>query len=267
MLLKKAFQPSHSANRMKNEGDVKGARQHYFNTKTANLKFLLQRRFEWMNKYIQPTHKGIEVGAGTGISKQFITNSHFKITDFANHDWLDVKGVDALKTPFASNEFNFIISSNMIHHVPYPVAFFKEMSRILQPGGYLLIQEINLSFFMRLLLRLMKHEGYNYQINIYDENLICTNPDDLWSANCAIPNLLFDNIKKFQSKISDFKIIHQSYSEFFNFLNSGGVIAKTAFIPLPKIFLHFFNALDTLLTKFFPNIFALQRQIVLQKIK
>src|SRR6185295_784219 len=99
---------------------------------------------------------------GIGVSKLFLKNpKQLLLTDFTEDDWLDVKNVDALATPFEAENFDFVLSSNMIHHVPYPGKFFHEMHRILKPGGVLLIQEINASFFMRLILRLMRHEGYS----------------------------------------------------------------------------------------------------------
>ncbi|MDO8504521.1 MAG: class I SAM-dependent methyltransferase [Candidatus Liptonbacteria bacterium] len=265
-MLKKPYRPEHGFNRMRSEGDVGAARANFFKSKSHNLKFLLQNRFEWMNQYIKPGDKGVEVGAGAGLSKLFIKADKFLLSDYAPNDWLDVKNVDALKTPFADAEFDFVVSSNMIHHTPYPVMFFEEMRRILKPGGVLLIQEINASFFMRLILKAMRHEGYSFEPDVFDRNKICTDPNDLWSANCAIPNLLFDDVEKFKNKIPYFRLEKTGFSEFFNFINSGGVIAKTVYVPLPIFALKILKFKDDILTRLFPQIFALQRQIVLRKI-
>lgn len=263
----KCYKPkNHGENRMKDEGNVVSARKYYFENKSNNLKFLLKKRFTWMNDFINEHDTGIEVGCGTGISKEFIKSSHFKITDYANHEWLDIKMVDALNTPFEKESFDFIVSSNMIHHVPYPMRFFEEMYRILKPKGKIIIQEINCSWVMRKVLRLMRHEGYDFAAKVFDENFICTDPNDLWSANCAIPNLLFDDKVQFANQIKKFRIMHYSFSECLIFLNSGGVISKTIFIPLPKIILKIINGIDSALCKIAPKIFALQRQIVLEKV-
>jgi SAM-dependent methyltransferase len=170
---------SHQENRMKYEGDTLRARTNFINNVSKNLHFLLENRFTWMNRYIKNNEKGIEVGAGTGVSKEFIKSEFFKTTDFANNEWLDVKMIDALNTKFESDSLDFIISSNMIHHVPYPILFFEEMNRILKPGGKLIIQEINCSTSMRFLLKLMRHEGYDFNIDVFDRKLICTDPEDL----------------------------------------------------------------------------------------
>jgi SAM-dependent methyltransferase len=262
----KKYKPrDHGENRMKHEGDVMLARNNFLKRKNKNLEFLLYNRFNWMNKYIKKNDVGIEVGCGTGISKNYIHNGTFYLTDYADHDFLDYKMIDALDTNFEDNSYDFIISSNMIHHVPFPSKFFNEMKRILKPGGKLIIQEINCSFVMRYLLKLMRHEGYDFEIDVFNHNLICTDPHDLWSANCAIPNLLFDDDIKFEKKFPYFTILHKSHSEFINFINSGGVISKTIHIPLPNFILKILGKIDSILTSRFSKTFALQRQIVLQK--
>jgi ubiquinone/menaquinone biosynthesis C-methylase UbiE len=251
---------------MKDEGDVRKARDNFYNNSSQNLRLLLENRYKWMNQFISNDHNGIEVGCGTGISKEFIQAKSFQLTDKENYDYLDIKNVDALNTPFEDSSFHFVISSNMIHHLPNPTLFFKEMNRILINGGVLLIQEINASLLMRILLNLMKHEGYSYDVDVFDETCICTDKEDLWSANCAIPNLLFDDPKIFEEKISFFKIEYTSFDECLSFINSGGVIAKTAYISLPKFLIKSIQKFDKILC-LFPRLFALQRQIVLKNIK
>lgn len=250
---------------MRNEGDVAAARRDFLTAPSNNLSFLLRNRFDWMNAYVSATDRGVEVGSGTGVSKNFIKSGQFLITDYTENDWLDVKNVDALTTPFADGEFDFVVSSNMIHHVPYPARFFEEMRRILKPGGVLLVQEINASFFMRFLLRLMRHEGYSFETNVFDENTVSTDPNDLWSANCAIPNLLFDDAQAFEKHFPYFRVERSTFSEFFNFINSGGVVAKTFYVPLPMVALRCLKWVDDALARFSPKLFALQRQLVLRK--
>lgn len=218
-----------------------------------------------MNSYIKDSDTGIEVGCGMGAGKNLIKAKSFLLTDKAEYDWLDIKNVEATATPFENESLDFVVANNMIHHLAHPLKFFKEMNRILKPGGKILIQDINTSFFMRLILQLMKHEGYSFKPDVFDETIVCNNPDDLWSANCAIPQLLFGNSRKFEKNISNFKIIRKKFTEFIIFLNSGGVTAKTFYVPLPLLILVVLKKIDDLLALLFPSIFALQMQIVLQK--
>jgi len=258
---------NHDENRMNNEGDVASARRKYYSARNNNLFVLLQNRYEWMNKYIDDNDIGIEFGAGSGFSKEFIKVDNLRMTDYAEYDWLDEKQIDALNTPYKENSFDFIVSSNMIHHIPYPLRYLKEMSRILKPDGKLLIQDVNASVMLKIILRLMKHEGYSYNHDVFDVKDICTKKDDLWSGNNAIPNLLFDDIKKFNNKINFFKVLKTDFSEFLLFLNSGGVVSKTFFIPLPVSILKLIKQIDLILCSYCPRLFALQRRIVLLNIK
>ncbi|ATC64733.1 methyltransferase type 11 [Nibricoccus aquaticus] len=264
LLLRKPYFPDPNANRMNHVGDVVRARENYLKYRPSNLTYLLRKRFEWMNDFIRPGESGIEVGCGTGLSKLFIVAPDFILTDYADHPWVEVK-VDALNMPYADASLDYIVSSNMIHHLATPAQFFKECQRVLKPGGRIIIQEINTSLAMRAILRAMRHEGYSFEPDVFSFDVICNDPRDLWSANCAIPRILFDDQARFEREQTAFKITHKKFTEFMLFPLSGGVIAKTKTINLPKVFLGLVNALDGLLCAIAPQHFALQRQIVLEK--
>lgn len=250
---------------MRHEGDVRRARRYFFESAPENLKSLLRGRYDWMNKFIGVEDRGLEIGCGTGLSREFIRSRHYALSDFADYEWLDHQGVDALATPFADASYDFVVCSNMIHHVAHPMRLFDEMERILKPGGRLIIQEVNGSFMLRLLLRIMRHEGYSYEPDVFDPDVVCNEHSDPWSANCVIPNLLFDDLAKFERQTPAFRVVYTSFSECLAMINSGGVIAKTACLPLPKWMLTVVRGVDAALTKLLPGVFALQRQIVLEK--
>ncbi len=96
-LLRK-FNPGTTTNRMAHVGDVENARDQYLNKKNKNLLFLLDKRFSWMNKYIDESWVGIELGAGVGASRDYIKAKSLVLTDYAQSEWLDIKNVDALET-------------------------------------------------------------------------------------------------------------------------------------------------------------------------
>jgi SAM-dependent methyltransferase len=265
-MLKRAYHPRHDQNRMRHEGNVSLAREQYLSGRVPeNLRRLLAGRYQWMNDFIRPGDVGLEVGCGTGLSKQFIRAQEYYLSDLDEYEWLDFKNVDALATPFDDASFDFVVNSNMIHHVASPLRFFAEMHRILKPGGRLIIQEINASSLMRLLLRLMRHEGYSYDVNVFDPSAVCTDPADLWAANCVIPNLLFDDRQAFARHVAGFDFIHHRFRECLCLINSGGVIAKTVYVPLPGAALRCLEAVDSALTSWFPGLLALQRQVVLER--
>ena len=254
-------------NRMLNVGSIEKIIKNYEQGKNKNLEYLLSKRFSWMNDFIKSTDIGLEVGAGAGLSKKFILNKNLKTSDFSEHQHLDFKNIDAQKTKFDKDSFDYIIASNMIHHIPYPIKFFQETHRILRKGGKLIIFDAYCSLILQLFTILMKHEGFDFTVNPWSTTQPVTDEHDVWSGNIAVTNLIFDNIDLFQEKVGNlYKIEHQKITECLIFLNSGGVCSTTFCIPLNKTMIKTLDKLDSFLTKYFPKFFALGRQIVLKKI-
>ena len=265
--ISKKIQFSTNENKMSSIANTEIARDLYYSAKYSNVKFLLEKRFSWMNNFINNEDIGIEVGSGAGFTKDFIQNENFKLTDIGSDKHLDFKNIDAQNTGFKNESFDYVIASNMIHHIPFPIKFFKEMNRILKKNGKLIIFESYCSVIFQIATILMKHEGYDFTLNVWDEKNPKSDVHDAWAGNIAVPHLIFDDKKKFDENLGNlFSIKFEELTECLIFLNSGGVTSKTFYIPLNKFFLKLLNCIDIILIKFFPNIFALGRQIVLKKI-
>lgn len=264
--LPSSYFPNHDENRMSSEGDVVAARDFFYKNTPNNLYFLLQERYDWMNLYISSSDREIyELGAGAGFSKTFIKNSNFKMTDVLDNPWIDMYA-DALKLPFPENSVDVLICSHMIHHLALPRDFFDQVHRVLKKGGLLLISDIETSgFMMRFLLRMMKHEGWSYDVDVFGQNVV-NDPKDPWSANCAIPEMLFSDKEKFTKNFPGFNIERNELTECIIFPISGGVIAKSPTINLPFFILKILRIIDKILIKLFPSFFAMGRRVVLRKI-
>ena len=259
---------SEKDNKMKSVADTATAKKNFSSSKSQNLRFLLEQRFDWMNKFINENDKGIEFGSGAGFAKYFIRNKNFKMSDLSEDDHLDFKKVDAQSTEFDNGKFNYVIASNMIHHIPYPIKFFKEMHRILNKNGRLIIFESYCSIFFQLATIIMKHEGFDFTKDVWDEKTPKSDEQNAWAGNIAVPHLIFDNKKDFEKNLgSYFSLEFEELTECLIFLNSGGVTSKTFYIPLPLFLLKSLNFIDKLLIKLFPKIFCMGRRIVLKKIK
>ncbi len=251
-------------NKMKIVADTSNAIKIFNSDKSKNLRFLLKQRFDWMNEFISNHHTGIEFGSGAGFAKHYIKNKNFKMSDLSDDPHLDFKGVDAQATNFNDNSFDYVIASNMIHHIPYPIKFFREMSRILKQEGKLIIFESYCSIFFQLATILMKHEGFDFTKNVWDEKIPKSDESNAWAGNIAVPHLIFDDKKIFEKNLGKyFSIDYEKLTECLIFLNSGGVTSKTFHIPLPEILLKALNTIDQILIKVLPNIFSMGRRIVL----
>lgn len=257
------YVPVHDDNRMISEGSVADARERFLESKFPNLDYLLRFRYDWMNEYLRPDSVIIEVGSGTGLSHLYLDEKPI-LTDAANNPWIE-KYIDATDMDLDDDSVDVIIASHNIHHFYSPYKFFKECERVLKRDGLILIQEINTSLMMRVLLRMMQHEGWSYNVDVFNPDEIVNDKNDLWSANCAVPEMLFSNQDRFEEIFPFFEVTRNELCECLIFPLSGGVISKTKMPRLPIIFLNFALFIDKCLVSLLPSIFALGRRVVLKR--
>ena len=236
-----------------------------------NLYFLLKKRFKWMQKYTDKKNNNIivELGSGSGCIKKIIKSDKILLTDIVKHKWIDKK-IDMLKINLGKkfyNKVDIFIINHALHHCPNPVKCLKLLQKYLKKNGLILINEPETSFFLKLIQLITDDEGWSYKKNIFDSKKNFFKTNDPWFSNTATGELLFKNQKKFERNFPGFKFLKNELSEFFIFINSGGVNSNILKIPLNNFFLEIFNFLDKLLVKLLPGIFALNRSVVLQKIK
>jgi SAM-dependent methyltransferase len=265
MILGAAFQPTPDDNRMGNHGDVAAARASYFDRSSANLEHLIRSRYEWLNDWIGPDDDGVELGCGIGVGRSFVRAGSYLLTDMSEGDWLDVADVDAVATPFADEQFDFVVVQNVLHHLAQPIRFFPEAVRILKPGGLVLVRDVNCSFMTRLLARVTRVEGYSYDVDVFDSSAVLSDPANLWEANNAISDLLFGDRPRLAAAAPELTVVHERLGECLLALNSGGVTHKTVSVPLPRVLLRLLERVDRVLCRLAPKVFAMQRDVVLRK--
>jgi hypothetical protein len=112
----------------------------------------------------------------------------------------------------------------------------------------------------------MQHEGYSFDVDVFDDDSVCTDPSDLWAGNNAIARLLFDDHAAFARAHPEWRIVRDEPCECLMFLNSGGVTAKTAYLPLPLSVLRLVESFDGVMARLSPTIVALGRRIALQAV-
>lgn len=111
-----------------------------------------KRRDKWMIKQANsiPTNsKVLDVGAGGCPHKKLFSHCEYLTQDFVQLSENQIQNQvgygkidfvsDILDIPVPDNSFDVIICTEVIEHVPDPISAIKEISRILKPGGTLLI--------------------------------------------------------------------------------------------------------------------------------
>ncbi len=115
-----------------------------------------QTRINWIEKSLNKIPAGskiLDAGAGECQFKKFCSHLKYVSQDFAQYtgegniglqtgSWdntkLDIVS-DITAIPVEDCSFDAVMCTEVLEHVPDPVAALKELNRILKPGGYLLI--------------------------------------------------------------------------------------------------------------------------------
>jgi len=131
----------------------------------------------------------IEVGAGPGFFKQFAPD--ILSTDLIWCPWLDAIA-DAQQLPFRSNSVSNVFGLDMLHHLATPMTFLSEVSRVLIPGGRLILVEPWITPFSYFIFRFLHQE----RCDLSETPWVLKRPGEAleklaFDGNQAIPYLLF----------------------------------------------------------------------------
>jgi len=234
-----------------------------------NLRYLLEKRFFWMNKFIKKKKNIIELGSGNGSLTKILKSKNILLTDIVKYPWISKK-VDMEKLNLGKkylNKVDVFIINHSLHHCCNPAKALKKMSIYLKKNGLILINEPEISFSLKFLQFLLDDEPWSLKVNIFNSKKNIFKSGNPWAANTATAKLLFKDEDKFNYFFPEYKIIRNDLSEFFIFFNSGGVYNEVIYIPLSKFFLKLLDYIDYILISLFPSIFALNRTVILKKIK
>lgn len=247
---------SRKKNRFIKKSSFEFARKEF--EKNQNLRFLLKSRFIWMKIYIKKEDRILEIGSGNGLIKKIIKN--VVTSDIIKNPWVDLHF--DMNKPKNKKKYDIIILNHSLHHCKNPIKLFYYFQKILKKKGKILINEPELSLIFSWILKICNHEQWNFEIDYFNYKKDKKFPVE----NNAMGILLFRDKAKFENKLKFLKIKKMWVSEFFIFINSGGNLVKSPKISLNIFFLNLINLIDIFLIKFFPNIFALNRSVVIQRI-
>jgi len=114
-------------------------------------------RMEWTEKALKNIPAGLKIldaGAGELKFKKFCSHLKYTSQDFGQYDGTgDKKGLqmkdwdnskldivsDIINIPLPDKSFDAILCTEVLEHIPEPILAIKEFSRILKPGGNLIL--------------------------------------------------------------------------------------------------------------------------------
>ncbi|PIR72622.1 MAG: hypothetical protein COU42_00590 [Candidatus Nealsonbacteria bacterium CG10_big_fil_rev_8_21_14_0_10_36_24] len=115
------------------------------------------QRFVWVSKKLKELSSGLkilDVGSGERPFQKFCGHLNYVSQDSAKYDGIgDVIGLqtgswnrdnidiisDIIKIPEPDNSFDAILCTEVIEHVPDPIKALEELTRLLKPGGIIIL--------------------------------------------------------------------------------------------------------------------------------
>lgn len=92
------------------------------------------------------------------------------------------KLADAGKIPYPDLSFDIVFADNVMEHIAEPEIVFREIFRVLRPGGYLLFKTPNSTHYMPLIARLTPHRFHQFVNKLRGRDEVDTFPT-LYRAN------------------------------------------------------------------------------------
>jgi SAM-dependent methyltransferase len=207
--------------------DVDGVNRLALHRKMLEKKRMLREvftEFHYLFRNLEEkflTGEGVKVELGAGISPMRDSYPDVLATDIIDAPHLD-KVVNAEEMDFENQSVKVIYGQNCFHHFPHPDRFFKELDRVLVPGGGAILLEPHYGPIASFLYkRLFQTEGYDKTFQSWETPVA----GPMNGANQALSYIVFIRDKElYEKKYPSLEIVHQvTVGNYLKYLLSGGL--------------------------------------------
>ncbi|MBW4683468.1 MAG: class I SAM-dependent methyltransferase [Microcoleus vaginatus WJT46-NPBG5] len=79
---------------------------------------------------------------GIDLSKNMLQVGAENVEKAGLQSQIQLEQVDAKQLPYPAHQFDMVISNSIVHHLPDPLPFFKEIKRVLKPAGAIFMRDL-----------------------------------------------------------------------------------------------------------------------------
>jgi SAM-dependent methyltransferase len=200
-----------------------------------------------------------ELGSGIGNIKEVIPDC--LRTDLFSNPWLDQQE-NAYSLSFADSSVSNLILFDVFHHLRYPGNAFREFTRVLQPGGRVILFEPCVSLLGRVVYGLLHHEPLGLK------NEITWNAPQEWQPDLVDYYAAQGNAFRIFCKdelveqLNGWKVLKAKRLSSISYVASGGYSKPQLY---PDAFYPCMRSLDKL-ADLLPGLFATRLLVSLEKI-
>ena len=170
--------------------------------------------------------KVLEIGAGdfSCAEKYFPSVIKSDVESSSDDVLIENHDVDGLSYP--NNYFDIILAKDVIHHFKNPINNLVELSRVLKPGGLIIVSEPYWSLLGRFIFRFFHPERWDTKVLRLEIDSL-----DPWISNQELLYLLNSKFKEeFKNRVPSLQIKIYGPTYGLAYALSGGVFSRT-FIP------------------------------------
>jgi SAM-dependent methyltransferase len=201
----------------------------------------------------------IEIGGGSGQLKQRL--SDVVATDIQFAGWIDCVA-DAQRLPFAAATVANIVMVDTLHHLEFPVHFFREAERVLRPGGRIAMVEPAITWGSSLFYRWFHHEAVWTAVDPLIDGTPCPQRDP-YDSNQAIPTLIATRHRaRFEGLFDTLKIVRVDWFALAVYPLSGGFRSWTL---IPRRLVRPALGLERMLEKALGRVSGFRIMLVVEK--
>jgi len=176
------------------------------------------------NQLPDEKRKVIELGSGAGFMNELVPQT--VRTDVFFHPYIQIV-LDGAAPPFPDESLDAVVALNVFHHIPKVRSLLSSVSRILRPGGRIVMVEPWVSTWSKKIYKHLHQEPLDWMADQWE--FLTSGP--VSGANQALPWIVFQRDREiFEAEFPRLRIVKIQPMMPFRYLLSGGV---SSWIGLP----------------------------------